>query len=119
MTTVEDARTRAAAGAAKLTEKDPDWFTVVSTAELDMGCPGWCVLGQWAGSYTDGAERLLPGVNPQSAEGDRLVASLGLEASNFGDADEEYETLRDAWVEIIRELKRVRRVEQITTGGGA
>jgi hypothetical protein len=94
----------AARGAHRIGLQDPDWWETIYVSCLEMRSVGHCVLGQWAGSFNGGLERLgLDGTN---------CHHYGFDVADEEDEDFEkyqfgYEELDQAWRKIILENREV------------
>lgn len=108
------AEERAAAGAAFLDEKVPNWAERIEPAELDMIRCDRCVLGLLYGLYDNGFEQIVNEGHAafgRNAHRARELGFLGHSASSFSGLDvdgaerADYRLLDKAWLHEI--AKRV------------
>ena len=83
---------RAAAGAALLDEREPDWYSKIDCANLEITSGTRCVLGQLYGGYGVGVTRLGLG----------YYMDMGGYSYGFTGASEE---LNEAWREEIAQRR--------------
>lgn len=107
--TLENARQRAARGAAYLDKADPGWHRRLDLGALALGDGESCVLGQLHGSFRNGLGRarlFSPGSAPRASLSPVAHGFHGLRGVEADAQERDYELLDRAWREEIRRRQR-------------
>ena len=111
--TLDDARERAARGAAYLDEVCPGWYRRIDRDLLDLGNGRACILGQLYGSFVSG----LTGCHLINAS---TAPRVSLSPVHFGFLavqrvcealqEQDYENLNQAWLEAVEKRQKLHRL---------
>lgn len=114
--TLEVIRARAAAGAERMDQHDPNWAFKVDPSTLVMTYYTECVLGRYFGSYFRGLRALGLTTEPEhdkyTSEHDAVKLGFDLaHAETRGEngeegTDEAYRQLTDAWRVLVAERRQ-------------